>query len=317
MNVSVPQFDQGSPTKFAIAVNVDRVSFTVHKRYSDFCAFDEQIQYEMGEPTPAPLPPKKWVGNKNPQFLEDRRRGLELYLRAIIRRQEWRESLAFQQFLEVAKHAKESKPSTAVLRSQWLKDAEDARSIIASATSSMSSSSSTPSVSAQVRRAAVVAATKVKDLELALKEDSSLGEGEYRRRKDIVDELSRAAQTLTRPPLPGSSSSRSPSPSLFDSNTNATSNTTGRSRVLGAAAETNRTRDLDNRGILQLQTDQMQEQEAALEQLRATISRQRELGETINEELTYQNELLDDLDTNVHATNARLNQARRQVKKFT
>lgn len=317
MNVSVPQFDQGSPTRFAIAVTVDRISFTVHKRYSDFCAFDEQIQYEMGEPTPAPLPPKKWVGNKNPQFLEDRRRGLELYLRAIIRRQEWRESLAFQQFLEVAKHAKESKPSTAVLRSQWLKDAEDARSIIASATSSISSSSSsTPAASAQVRRAAVVAGTKVKDLELALKEDSSLGEGEYRRRKDIVDELSRAVQTLTRPALPGSSS-RSPSPSLFDTAAAGNATSSGRSRVLGAAAETNRTRDLDNRGLLQLQTSQMQEQEAALEHLRATISRQRELGETINEELTYQNELLDDLDANVHATNARLNQARRQVKKFT
>jgi hypothetical protein len=61
-------------------------------------------------------------------------------------------------------------------------------------------------------------------------------------------------------------------------------------RVLGK--ETERTRELDNEGVLQLQRQMMQSQDDNVDELRKIIIRQRELGTQINEELEVQNDLL-------------------------
>ena len=61
-------------------------------------------------------------------------------------------------------------------------------------------------------------------------------------------------------------------------------------RVLGK--ETERTRELDNQGVLQLQKQTMQDQDQSVEELMKIILRQRELGQAIHEELEVHNELL-------------------------
>ncbi|KAL5343349.1 hypothetical protein BJX70DRAFT_385515 [Aspergillus crustosus] len=61
-------------------------------------------------------------------------------------------------------------------------------------------------------------------------------------------------------------------------------------RVLGK--ETERTRELDNQGVVQLQRDMIQEQDLDVQSLMKIVRRQKELGIQINEELEIQNEML-------------------------
>jgi regulator of vacuolar morphogenesis len=71
-------------------------------------------------------------------------------------------------------------------------------------------------------------------------------------------------------------------------------------RVLGGPAkETNRTRERDNEGVLQLQRQLMEEQDMDVEQLNVVVRRMKEMGIAINEELIEQGPLLDILDQDV------------------
>ncbi|KAH6568376.1 hypothetical protein BASA60_008679 [Batrachochytrium salamandrivorans] len=63
--------------------------------------------------------------------------------------------------------------------------------------------------------------------------------------------------------------------------------------------ETDETRPLDNSGLLQLQRDTLEQQEAGLDSLATIIRRQREIGLTIGQELDSQNVLLDEVGSSV------------------
>lgn len=123
-----------------------------------------------------------------------------------------------------------------------------------------------------------------------------LGDGELRRRKDLLvnarkekdglEDLLNAmaakgridnavASIEDKEALVGNGNTRKPARS---------------GRVLGK--ETERTRELDNQGVLQLQRETMQDQDQGLEELRKIVARQKELGIAINGELQIQNDLL-------------------------
>jgi regulator of vacuolar morphogenesis len=89
--------------------------------------------------------------------------------------------------------------------------------------------------------------------------------------------------------------------------------------VFGAAAagpqETAETRPLDDRGLVQLQQQQMDTQDSQLEGLSAILRRQRRLGEEIGREIGEQNELLDDLGTNVDRVGGKLGRAKREMNR--
>ncbi|KFX93874.1 hypothetical protein V490_04618, partial [Pseudogymnoascus sp. VKM F-3557] len=71
-------------------------------------------------------------------------------------------------------------------------------------------------------------------------------------------------------------------------------------RVLGAPAqETERTRELDNEGVVQLQKQMMQEQDMDLDELAKIVRRQKEMGIAISDELDLQNEMLTRVDEDV------------------
>jgi regulator of vacuolar morphogenesis len=67
----------------------------------------------------------------------------------------------------------------------------------------------------------------------------------------------------------------------------------------GQPKETDRTRERDNQGVLQLQQQIMQEQDQDVEQLNQTVRRMKEVGIAINEELDEQKPLLEILDEDV------------------
>lgn len=136
----------------------------------------------------------------------------------------------------------------------------------------------------------------------------SLGDGEMRRRKDLVgaakkekDGLQNLLQNMTLKSASTNTANHYPerhSEGLFGG-AGASSPLTSRNggRVVGE--ETEETRELDNEGVLSLQKEYMEEQDISVEELRKIIARQKELGIAINSELGLQNEMLGMVDDDV------------------
>ena len=157
----------------------------------------------------------------------------------------------------------------------------------------------------------------LKNLGRGSQASSSLGGGEIRRRKDLLinarkekdglEDLLHAMATKSR--LDHTVASIQDKGALINAGNGAGDSSSGRrtpartGRVLGK--ETERTRELDNDGVLQLQRQMMQSQDDNVDELRKIIIRQRELGTQINEELEVQNEMLrladEEADMFVHA----------------
>jgi regulator of vacuolar morphogenesis len=88
-------------------------------------------------------------------------------------------------------------------------------------------------------------------------------------------------------------------------------------RVLGAPAkETERTRELDNQGVLQLQQQIMKEQDTNVEDLAVVVRRMKEMGVAINEELIEQAQLLDVVDQDVDRVGGKIDVAKKRIKKI-
>lgn len=129
--------------------------------------------------------------------------------------------------------------------------------------------------------------------------NTRLGEGEVRRRKDLLatarkekeglDALSQAVSAKVR--------ANNAMPTESDKQALVGATTSRSRRVLGK--ETDQTRELDNEGVLQLQRRTMQEQNQGVDELRKIIARQKELGVAINDELEAQNEMLAIIDDDV------------------
>ncbi|KAL4775647.1 hypothetical protein BDW60DRAFT_214399 [Aspergillus nidulans var. acristatus] len=131
---------------------------------------------------------------------------------------------------------------------------------------------------------------------------SSLGEGEIRRRKDLLinarkerdgleDLLNAMAAKSLVDNAVASIKDKEALIGVADGSGVGSGRKPARSgRVLGK--ETERTRELDNQGVLQLQRETMQQQDMSVEELLKIVRRQKELGIQINEELEVQNEML-------------------------
>lgn len=330
-------------TIYHITIRLPLRSFTVSKRYSDFSAFHSTLVDQTNSQPPVPLPSKSWFTNtvSNDRFREERRRGLEEYLRAINEAPDgrWRTSSAWRAFLSLPTAAAASTSTgtsntsirlhTAITDPSatnapitdptlWLDYYRDMKAHVHDARLQLSrrDQETTPQKqhesSAQAKSSLVRAGSMITTLEEGLKNISgkgtqtgavSLGDGELRRRKDLLinarkekdglENLLHAMATKSR--LDQTVASIQDKEALLKAGNGDASNngrkTPARSgRVLGK--ETERTRELDNEGVLQLQKQTMQEQDQSVEELMKIIIRQRELGTAIHEELEVQNELL-------------------------
>jgi regulator of vacuolar morphogenesis len=160
---------------------------------------------------------------------------------------------------------------------------------------------------------------------------SGLGEGEKRRREEMVENLRAERGSLTRMAevgmrAGGGSGFNRGSPSSDNDHSPSTSalfgpshHTAAPGRVFGQKAppqETEETRPLDDRGVLQLQQTKMGDQDAQLGELSKVLQRQRKMGEEIHHEIGEQNELLDDLETGVDKTGGKLGKAKREMNRL-
>lgn len=194
--------------------------------------------------------------------------------------------------------------------------------------------------SAQAKKHLVKAGTMITSLEQSLKtlggdawgSNAKLGEGELRRRRDLVASAKREkeglenllAAMITKSEVDKTIADAQEKQDLVGGGgagagggglTAASSKAMSAGRVLGR--ETDRTRALDNEGVLQLQKKLMQEQDEDVMVLGQAVRRQRELGIAIQEELQVQNEMLGMLDEDVTRVEGKIQVANKRIKKIS
>ncbi|KAF2746636.1 Phox-like protein [Sporormia fimetaria CBS 119925] len=352
-----------------IAHPFPRTTTSIRKRYSDFDALDDALRSQTGSAPPVSLPPKSWLGGSlgklgigstvgSPEQIEKRRQALEKYLVEIETSSDgrWRISQAYRDFLNLGdKDATQlSFPGSQFGQdrvrdsSDWLdkhtevkRNLQDAR-LWLTRREQATTAAVQHDASANAKRALVRAATLTLALEEALerlsgkgKEDwggEKLGEGEVRRRKDMITAARKEIDGLegvlnamaVKSAVSGTGSSTASTSSAAVTKEQKSALFKGASsahapsrRVLGAPAqETERTRELDNEGVLQLQKQIMKEQDEDVVDLTKVVRRMREMGVQINEEIVQQNAMLGLLDEDVERVDGKMKIAKKRIDRI-
>ena len=282
---------------------------------------------------------------KDEAVLEERKRGLEVYLRAILSSREdcWRDSFAFRDFLGVpqVKTGEVGAPSEFTSAS-WLDEHMDLQARVRDiradvnkrdALSERGDVSSAHSTNVHAKKKLVAVLNRLGSLTdgLGALASRGLSEGELQRRTDMLarlqddcEKLSKMVSVARNPSRPGlgSGSVGGTSPAAPAARAALLGPVPDRpvARVFGEAAvkaeETEQTRPLDNQGLLQLQQVQMDQQDSHLSQLSAILVRQKQLGLAISNEISEQNELLDDLNDEVTHVGRKLTKAKKDLNRL-
>lgn len=338
---------------YRIEVQASVRSWFMWRRYSEFDDLHTELTKTTGAPPPQLLPPKRQLSlfrsKDNPQIIQERKEGLESYLRAIVSSKDnrWRETSVFKEFLGIPISKKEGSESSApseFTSATWLDEHLDIQNRVREIRADVNkrdaladrgdvSSAHNTNVQAKKKLAAVlnrlgILTDGLKTLALA-----GLSEGEIQRRTDMTARLQDDCEKLSKMMIAARSASRAFASSIPANQNPASaadraallgpsqaSRDRPFARVFGAAAsqpqETEQTRPLDEHGIYQLQQAKMEEQDVHLSQLTTILARQRQLGLAINQEIAEQNEMLDDLTTAVDQTGSKLNAAKKKLNKL-
>lgn len=182
--------------------------------------------------------------------------------------------------------------------------------------------------SAAAKKHLVKAGTMIQSLEQGLNNlgnDSwgkeRLGDGEMRRRRDLVESARKEREGLenllnamaTKSSLDGAiaQATAGDREKLISTQGQQNGKKPSTGRVLGK--ETDRTRALDNQGVLQLQQQLMREQDEDVDVLAAAVARQKQIGIEIQEELAVQKDMLELLDEDVDRVQGKMDVARKRI----
>lgn len=342
-------------TVFRVEIQASVRKWQMWRRYSEFSDLHTELTKSTGSSPPAQLPPKNSMAMSmsrwraaNGNLLEERRSGLELYLRAILsaKEEKWRESFAFRDFLGVPMGKQQAGVDAAgatgqFTSSSWLDEHNDLQTRIRDIRADINkrdalsdrndiSGSHQANVQAKKKLAGVLTSVGVLEEGLQTLGLSGMSEGELQRRRDMAarlrDDCEKLAKILTVARQTarglGPASERNPA-SESDRTALLSGSSSGNSirpsgRVFGAPkpAETEQTRPLDNGGLMQLQQAQINQQDSQLSELSSILVRQKHLGLAINQELRLQTEMLDDLSNDVDRVGGKLTSAKKQMNKL-
>lgn len=345
--------DEGSGNKpytlYNITLRLPLRSFVVQKRYSDFSKLHETLVEVVGVPPPQPMPAKNWLKStvKSPDLTRDRQVGLERYLKAIAESPDrrWRDTTAWKLFLNLPSSSASTSAVSATGRaanlasgaadpSTWLDVHRDMKQLLHEARLAITkrdalvdagSTTAAEGAALTARRATTKAGTLVATLAEGLKniqESKKLGDGELRRRRDLL-----SAARMEKDGLDKLANSKVVRTSAAAAAAVAGPSTTGNllrggkatgGRVLGGAPaqETAKTKELDNAGLLLLQKREMEQQDEHLDQLTTIIQRTKQMGMQIDEELTLQNEMLDEVQKDTDRLDAKLGVGKNRLRKL-
>jgi regulator of vacuolar morphogenesis len=342
-------------TVYRIEIQASVRSWSMWRRYSEFVDLHTELTKSTSSPPPASLPPKhtfsilslRPLHDRDEGLLEERRAGLEVYLRAIISAKEdkWRESFAFKEFLGVPVGKQGTMDGGAgagagiFSSSSWLDEHLELQTRIRDIRADINkrdalsdrgdvAASHTSNVQAKKKLADILG--RIQTLTRGLQELAMGGmtEGELQRRTDMVARLQDDCEKLGKMVTVARQTSRAGAPSsakapASESDRAAlfgpTSFNKPITRVFGQPAqprETEVTRPLDSQGLFQLQKQQMDQQDSQVAQLATILQRQRHLGEAIGAELASQNELLDSLSNDVDVVGGKLTTAKKQLNRL-
>ncbi|KAG2366593.1 hypothetical protein BDR07DRAFT_1395872 [Suillus spraguei] len=338
---------------YRIEVQAHVRSWQMWRRYSEFVELHTELTKSTGSSPPAPLPPKNSLSilrgpfRDSSSMTEERRAGLETYLRAIISAKDdkWRECYAFRDFLGVpvgrlGTMAEGSTSSKQFSSSSWLDEhlelqakIRDIRADInkRDALSDRGDVSASHTANVQAKKKLAEALSRVRTLKQGLQElgMAAMAQGELQRRTDMVARLQDDCEKLGKMVTVTRQASRlaaTPSSGGFTNVTVAPESDRAAllslskpvTRVFGAKKpqETEMTRPLDDQGLVQLQNTQLEQQDGQLATLTHILQRQRHLGEAIGAELAVHNELLDELNNDVDRVGGKLISAKKQLNRL-
>lgn len=346
-SITVPEHKEVAEPKthtaFKIAVVASVRSWDTWRRYSEFVDLHNELTQGTGAPPPAELPPKHTFSLRrtmhDPAILEERRQGLERYLRAILssRDPRWRDTFAFKDFLAVPIGKGTTAPDGGAqfTASSWLDEQLDLQAVSrdiradtlkrdALAQRGDVAGAHTANVQAKKKLAALVTRVGVLATSLGALAAAGMSEGEVQRRTDMVARLNDDCEKLSRIVI-AAKTARAIATSQAPTSSQARAE---RGELLGAAAakpptrvfgqrqqpqETEQTRPLDNRGLVQLQQLQIEQQDQHLHRLSAILERQKNLGIAIGQEIAEQIEILDQFSEEVDNTSNKLQGAKAQM----
>jgi regulator of vacuolar morphogenesis len=163
---------------------------------------------------------------------------------------------------------------------------------------------------------------------------SAVGDGEKKRREEMVEALKNERANLNRMAEVGVRTNRDGGGSGFASHSSGAGGAGGGTmpgggssswgngpipagRVFGKKAEeTDETRPLDDRGVLQLQQSKMDGQDSQLRELSKLLQRQKGMGEEIHREIGEQTEILEEIEHGVDKTGNKMAKAKRTMNKL-
>lgn len=335
-------------TLFNITLRLPLRSYVVQKRYSDFSHLHSTLSSQVGAPPPEPLPGKHWLKNtvNSPELTSQRQAGLERYLKAIAETPDrrWRDTSAWRAFLNLpsnsttnsavsaggtvgSAHAGAADPHTWLDMHRELKgNLHEARQCLSKRDGAVDSgnNSGAAEAGAAAKRALVKGGSSINTLTDGLRkmqESSRLGDGELRRRRDLVSaarmERDGLEKLVNSTPSPAGAKGPAPAKHSDKAELLKGAKPSGGRRVLGAPVpETERTRELDNAGVLLLQKQELEQQDMDVDTLAAVIRRQREMGIKIGEEVDRQSEMLGMLDEDVDRVGGKIKVGNERLKKF-
>jgi regulator of vacuolar morphogenesis len=346
-------------TIYNITLRLPLRSYTVQKRYSDFVTLHSGLTDQVGAAPSASLPAKSWFSRtvNNEELTEQRRQGLQTYLKTINDSEDsrWRNTSIWRAFLNLPSSYASQKQATSkagtlhsVLSGPggggapitdpivWLDYHRDLKTQLHEARLNLTNRDQAPTPQKQHEAGAVAKSSLVKAggtitaLEKGLTNiqkvasegwgGQKLGDGELRRRKDLITAARKDKEGLedllnamtTKSKLDNTVASMQDKQQLVGAVAKSKPAT---GRVLGK--ETSETMKLDNQGVLQLQMQKMQDQDLDVDELRKIVQRQRELGERINEELEVQNDLLRMVDEDVDRVKGKIDIAKKRIGKIS
>lgn len=359
--ITIPEYkdiDKPKPhTAFKIVVAASVKTWETWRRYSEFDDLHDELTRDAGAPPPAELPPKHAFSflrtSSDPAMLEERRQGLERYLRAILssRDPRWRDCFAFKDFIAtpIGKGNTAQDGSAQFTAASWLDEQLDLQAVArdiraetnkrdALAQRGDVAGAHTANVQAKKKLSALVTRVGVLASALGALSGAGMSDGEVQRRTDMVARLNDDCEKLSRIVIAARTARAVAAPASSEQATaeraellqGAGKQVVGAGRILGAPAaarpptrvfgqprpppqETEETRPLDDRGLVQLQALQIDQQDQQLNRLSSILERQKTLGLAIGQEISEQIEILDQFSNEVDNTGQKLQSAKTQM----
>ncbi|KAI6840405.1 Phox-like protein [Hortaea werneckii] len=371
LGISIPTASTATPaegkpfTQYHVVLQLPLRKHEIKKRYTDFTNLHDALVSQTNQAPPAPLPPKSWLRRtvNNQSLTEERRQGLEKYLKSIVEADDarWRSSSAWRSFLNLPSgnntlSANGSLTGTTSQKqhgiadpNQWLEVHRDLKTQIQAARQQLkqreaaTTAQQQHSLAAEAKASLVRAATSIAQLDEGLRRisaaskgdeagwggSSKLGEGEIRRRRDLLGAArkeveglegvlrSMASKSAGTPSGAGTQTGAVASAGDKDALWKGTEAAKPKGRVLGGPLkETERTRELDNSGVLQLQQQIMEEQDEDVLSLGKTVAKLKDMGILIHEELEVQNAMLGMVEEDAGRVQNKIDVARSRIKKI-